>query len=91
MTVPSWMRSSRATDPQADGIHRAEYRVIGIEDGVNRWVSSYGETTFMDGKGSPAKYPAIAADCGGAKSVLVFITMLESMCRCGRLIARSFV
>jgi hypothetical protein len=38
---------ARATDPQGDG-----HLSGGIEDGVERWVSSYGETTFMDGKGS---------------------------------------
>lgn len=38
------------TDPAGDGVYRVEYRVIGIEDGVERWVSSYGRTTFANGR-----------------------------------------
>jgi PAS domain S-box-containing protein len=41
---------ARATDPRGTGVYQAEYRVIGIEDGVERWVSSYGRTTFVNGR-----------------------------------------
>ncbi|HEX2529424.1 MAG TPA: PAS domain S-box protein [Geminicoccus sp.] len=41
---------ARATDPGRGGVYQMEYRVIGIEDGVERWVSSYGRATFVDGK-----------------------------------------
>ena len=37
---------ARALDPDGDGICQSEYRVIGIEDGVERWVSSHGRTVF---------------------------------------------
>jgi PAS domain S-box-containing protein len=37
-------------DPASDGLYRAEYRVIGIEDGVERWISACGRTFFDKGK-----------------------------------------
>lgn len=33
-------------DPAGDGAYQLEYRVIGIGDGVERWVSTYGRTSF---------------------------------------------
>ena len=36
-------------DPAGDGIYAVEYRVIGADDGVERWVSTYGQTLFEDG------------------------------------------
>jgi PAS domain S-box-containing protein len=39
----------RCTDPAGDGVYHIEYRVIGIEDSVERWVSTYGRTTFENG------------------------------------------
>jgi PAS domain S-box-containing protein len=41
---------SRATDPSGDGAYKTQYRVISIDDGLERWVSAYGKTTFVDGK-----------------------------------------
>lgn len=40
---------SRAMDPRGDGDYRVEYRVIGVADGVERWVSSYGKISFVAG------------------------------------------
>src|SRR3954447_6776169 len=31
----------RCTDPAGDGVYHVEYRVIGIEDKVERWISTY--------------------------------------------------
>lgn len=39
-----------ALDPHGDGIYDAEYRVIGIGDGVERWVASRSRTTFEGGR-----------------------------------------
>lgn len=39
-----------ALDPRGDGTYDAEYRVIGIDDGVERWVASRSRTTFEDGR-----------------------------------------
>jgi two-component system sensor kinase FixL len=41
---------ARAVDPDGDGIYHIEYRVIGINNGVERWVSTYGQTVFEDRK-----------------------------------------
>jgi PAS domain S-box-containing protein len=35
-------------DPDGNGIYAIEYRVIGADDGVERWVSTYGQTIFED-------------------------------------------
>ncbi|WP_257714383.1 PAS domain-containing protein [Roseomonas populi] len=39
----------RALDPAGSGAFNVEYRTIGIVDGVERWVSASGETSFQDG------------------------------------------
>jgi PAS domain S-box-containing protein len=41
---------TRTIDPAGDGLYRAEYRVIGIGDNVERWVCAYGQTSFNKGK-----------------------------------------
>jgi PAS domain S-box-containing protein len=38
----------RCIDPKGDGTYAIEYRVIGIEDRIERWVSTIGRTTFKD-------------------------------------------
>lgn len=35
-------------DPDGDGVYAVEYRVIGINDGVERYVQAYGGTVFVD-------------------------------------------
>lgn len=37
-------------DPAHDSVYHIEYRVIGIQDGVERWISTYGETLFKEGR-----------------------------------------
>jgi PAS domain S-box-containing protein len=37
-------------DPAGNGIYHLEYRVVGIGDGVERWVSMHGRTAFEDGR-----------------------------------------
>ena len=41
---------ARCTDPAGDGVYALEYRVIGIGDGIERWVATYGRTFFEDGR-----------------------------------------
>ena len=36
-------------DPAGDGVYHLEYRVIGIGDGLERWVSTHGQTFFRNG------------------------------------------
>ena len=38
------------TDPAGNGVYHLEYRVVGIGDGVERWVSTHGRTFFEDGR-----------------------------------------
>jgi PAS domain S-box-containing protein len=40
---------ARALDPTGDGVFTIDFRVIGIGDGVERWVSCSGRTTFVAG------------------------------------------
>lgn len=51
---------ARTIDPAGDGLYRAEYRVIGIGDGVQRWISAYGKTSFD--KGKPVRHLGAALD-----------------------------
>jgi PAS domain S-box-containing protein len=41
---------ARAIDPAGDGIYEAEFRVIGLTDGVERWVMARGQTSFEHGR-----------------------------------------
>ena len=41
---------AHCVDPTGDGVYHIDYRVIGIEDGVERWVSTHGRTTFENGQ-----------------------------------------
>ncbi len=41
---------SRATDPDGDGVYETQCRVISLADGLERWVSAYGKTTFVAGR-----------------------------------------
>jgi PAS domain S-box-containing protein len=38
----------RSIDPRGDGLYSAEYRVIGLQDKQERWVSARGKTFFED-------------------------------------------
>lgn len=40
----------RAQDPDARAEYDVEYRVIGVRDGIERWISATGRTQFADGK-----------------------------------------
>jgi signal transduction histidine kinase len=39
-----------ALDPRGDGQHNAEYRVIGIEDNIERWIESRSQVVFENDK-----------------------------------------
>ncbi|MBZ6077562.1 PAS domain S-box protein [Microvirga puerhi] len=51
---------AQCSDPAGLGIYAIEYRVIGIEDGVERWVSTQGRTTFEHGR--PVAFIGAALD-----------------------------
>lgn len=56
---------TRCTDPAGDGVYQVEYRVIGIEDAVERWVSTYGRTTFRNGR--PVEFTGAALEVTARK------------------------
>ena len=41
---------ARCTDPGSGGIYDVEYRVLGINDGVERWIATRAITSFENGK-----------------------------------------
>ncbi|WP_052954628.1 PAS domain S-box protein [Microvirga vignae] len=51
---------AQCSDPAGPGIYAIEYRVIGIGDGVERWVSTQGRTTFEHGR--PVAFMGAALD-----------------------------
>jgi len=50
----------KLVDPRHGGFCDNEYRVIGITDGVERWIASRGTTTFENGK--PVAFFGVALD-----------------------------
>ena len=40
----------QSLDPAGSGRFAAEYRTVGLQDGIERWVSAQGETHFEDGR-----------------------------------------
>ncbi|HYZ62592.1 MAG TPA: response regulator, partial [Acetobacteraceae bacterium] len=50
----------RCRDPASGGIYAIQYRVVGIGDGIERWVSTYGQTMFRDG--TPVGFVGAAVD-----------------------------
>ena len=51
---------AHCVDPTGDGVYPIEYRVIGIGDGIERWVSTHGRTTFEHGR--PVAFIGAALD-----------------------------
>jgi PAS domain S-box-containing protein len=51
---------AQCRDPAGPGIYALEYRVIGIGDGIERWVSTHGRTTFQHGR--PVAFIGAALD-----------------------------
>ncbi|HEY7532511.1 MAG TPA: PAS domain S-box protein, partial [Nitrospiraceae bacterium] len=41
---------AKAIDHSADGIYDMEFRIIGLEDGIERWVAARGQTWLNDGQ-----------------------------------------
>ncbi len=54
-----------ALDPEHDGDYEIEYRVIGLNDGIERWVSIRGRTFFENGR--PVRILGTARDITGRK------------------------
>nr|WP_194054362.1 PAS domain S-box protein [Nodosilinea sp. LEGE 06152] len=57
---------AKAIDPNGNGIYEAEFRVIGIEDGIERWILARGQT-FFDAERRPIYYVGAAQDISDRK------------------------
>jgi signal transduction histidine kinase len=64
----------RALDPASDGQYHAEFRVIGIEDHVERWIEARGHVLFVDGQ--PIRLTGTTIDISDRKA---FQTELERL------------
>ncbi|MBD0315034.1 MAG: PAS domain-containing protein, partial [Microcoleus sp. T3-bin5] len=71
-------QAAKAIDPNGDGIFEAEFRVIGIEDGVERWVSARGQT-FFDAERRPIYYVGAAQDISDRKQAELEIQKFVSL------------
>jgi two-component system sensor kinase FixL len=54
-----------SADFRGDGIYDIEYRIIGLGDGIERWIATRGRTSFADGK--PASFFGVALDITARK------------------------
>lgn len=52
---------SRALEPAAEGHYQVEYRAIGIQDGIERWVAVWGQA-FFDECGKPYRFLGMGMD-----------------------------
>ncbi|NJM88336.1 MAG: PAS domain S-box protein, partial [Hydrococcus sp. RU_2_2] len=57
---------AKSVDPNGDGIYKAEFRVIGIGDKIERWVSARGQTIF-DNERRPVHFVGAAQDISERK------------------------
>lgn len=51
---------AQCSDPTGEGVYHIDHRVTGIEDGIERWVSTHGLTTFE--RGRPAAFIGAALE-----------------------------
>ena len=58
--------ATRALDPAGDGFYNAEFRTVGIEDGVERWVAARGKA-FFDAAGHCERFIGTTLDITEAK------------------------
>jgi two-component system cell cycle sensor histidine kinase/response regulator CckA len=57
-----------ALRPYSDGRYAAEYRTIGIEDGIARWISAWGRV-FFDAERQPVRFVGVTRDITENKSL----------------------
>ena len=61
------MQSSAVSTLKRDGVYDIEYRVIGKNDGVERWIATHGRTNFENGV--PASFYGAALDVTNRKRI----------------------
>jgi PAS domain S-box-containing protein len=59
----------RSFDPHGGGGYVAQYRTVGIDDGVERWISVHGRT-FFDEQGKPHRFVGTGVDITREKVAL---------------------
>ena len=55
----------RAMDPAGNGVYQVEYRVIGLQDGQERWIATTGQIRFAEGQ--PVRLIGLAMDITARK------------------------
>jgi PAS domain-containing protein len=58
---------ARSIDPEGDGVYEIDHRMVGIADGVERWVATRGQTSFDNGE--PVGLLGVALDITGRKRI----------------------
>ncbi|MDB5698419.1 MAG: domain S-box-containing protein [Alphaproteobacteria bacterium] len=66
-------------DPKGDGIYQIDYRVIGVTDGLERWVSTWGQTSFSQDK--PVSFIGAIVEITGQKQVEAQLRASEGLFR----------
>ena len=67
-----------------DGQFAAEYRTIGIEDGLTRWISSWGRVYF-DANGQPVRFVGVTRDITSRKTLEDQFRQAQKLENIGRL------
>ncbi|WP_198029444.1 GAF domain-containing protein [Bradyrhizobium sp. WSM3983] len=57
----------QCVDPRGDGVYDIEYRVIGKNDGVQRWIATRGRTNFENNE--PVSFYGVALDITDRKRI----------------------
>ncbi|HEX3391679.1 MAG TPA: PAS domain-containing protein [Solirubrobacteraceae bacterium] len=66
-----------SVDPSGEGVYHISYRVIGIEDGIERWVSTHGRTVFDEAR-RPVNFVGAAYDITEHKQTEARILTLQT-------------
>jgi PAS domain S-box-containing protein len=72
-------RIDACVDADGAGIYEAEYRVVGIETGVERWVATRGQT-FFEGE-VPVRFVGVARDITAQKQAEIALRISEQRMR----------
>jgi PAS domain S-box-containing protein len=72
-------RIDASVDPDGPGTYEAEYRIVGIHTGVERWVATRGQT-FFEGK-VPVRFVGVARDITAQKQAEIALRVSEERMR----------
>jgi PAS domain S-box-containing protein len=66
-----------SVEPSGEGVYHISYRVIGIEDGMERWVSTHGRTVFDEAR-RPVNFIGAAYDITERKQTEARVLTLQT-------------